>query len=74
MIRFMEIKKDGTQYAENAEKLKKCLKSWGIHRNHGDQQRQGGSSKTREWWWLGYDQKLPVPMETLLNGSTSNWV
>jgi hypothetical protein len=25
--------------------------------------RQGGSSKTREWWWLGYDQKLPVPME-----------
>lgn len=20
----------------------------------------GGSSKTREWWWLGYDQKLPV--------------
>ena len=25
--------------------------------------RQGGSSKTREWWWLGYDQKLPVPLE-----------
>ena len=40
---------------------------WGVFRTKSWSSmmtlRQGGSSKTREWWWLGYDQKLPVPME-----------